>query len=94
MEKFCPALCGTALAKSLQSNISANSKQKLKIFYGVNRGPMGNRLAKKTEGKKSHDTVPLSKTERQQNLLDWSRERGSREKFWGRERPQRGRDFS
>jgi hypothetical protein len=39
MKKFSPFLCGIALAKSLLSNISANSKQKSKIFLGVNWGP-------------------------------------------------------
>jgi hypothetical protein len=32
MKIFCPELCGIALAKSLRSNIAANSKQKSKIF--------------------------------------------------------------
>jgi hypothetical protein len=43
----------------LPSNSSANSEQNSKIFYGINLGPRCNRLAKKTEGKKSRDTVPL-----------------------------------
>jgi hypothetical protein len=49
MKNFCPVLCGIALAKSLQSNISANSKQKSKIFLGVNRGPMGHRKSRYTD---------------------------------------------
>jgi hypothetical protein len=31
----------------------------LKIFYGINQGPRGDWLTKKTEGRKSRDTAPL-----------------------------------
>jgi hypothetical protein len=55
-----PPLCGIARDQHIFVNSSANLKQNLKIFYGINQGPRGNRLTKKTEGRKSRDTVPLS----------------------------------
>jgi hypothetical protein len=55
--------------QTLRANISANSKQNSKIFQGVNLGPRDNRLTKKTEGRKSRDTVPLIATDIFYSLL-------------------------
>jgi hypothetical protein len=38
MKNVGPALCGTARDQTFRANISANSKQNLKIFKGVNLG--------------------------------------------------------
>jgi hypothetical protein len=43
MKNFGSALCGIAQDQTLRANISANSKQNSKIFYGVNLGPRYNR---------------------------------------------------
>jgi hypothetical protein len=46
-----PALCHIAQFKHIFGNSSANSKQKLKIFYCVNQGPRWDCLMKKQEVK-------------------------------------------
>jgi hypothetical protein len=66
MKNFVPTLFCIAQDQTLQANISANSK----IFYGVNLGPRGNQLVKKTEGRKSHDIVPLNHTAWLQSFIN------------------------
>jgi hypothetical protein len=44
------------------SNISANNRQKLKLFLVMSIGTRRSSLKKETEAEKSHDTVPLRST--------------------------------
>jgi hypothetical protein len=57
------AVSMTPHARFLRSKIdhsSANSEQNSKRLQPVNQGPRGYGLMKKTEGRKSRDTFPLS----------------------------------
>jgi hypothetical protein len=47
MINFDPAICRILRDQTLQSIISANSKQNPKIFYDVNLGPRGQSTDKK-----------------------------------------------
>jgi hypothetical protein len=42
-------------------NIPANNRKKSKSFLGMSPGPRRNSLKKKTRGKKSRGTVPLTR---------------------------------
>jgi hypothetical protein len=62
-KKFHAAVLLTQNARFLRSkidHISANSKQNSKRHWPVDQGPRGYCLMKKTEGRKSRGTVPLS----------------------------------
>jgi hypothetical protein len=56
-------ICGIRTLHTIISIFSAKTKPYAKRLYAVNQGPRRDCLMKKTEGRKSRDTVPLKTTQ-------------------------------